>query len=337
MQRSRPGILSLSMKPNVVIAILLLLVVIGPALAEEHHQPVTLALIDKPWAMRLDVSGFRIQADGVKPDGRRYLLAIDEARSIHLSVTLETVQGAATEEGCIRHLEHAARTASPGGAQGPWRDHDRRLFLLEYRLPAAGKAQAEELHLLACTVNDDVYADIHLSQGRGQGGDASSLRALLHSLAFVAAPTPSSLDHFRAGSAPFLSGQFALAIPHYEQALVLEQANPVLDRTLWHLLIHNLGMAYGRIGNLAKAKATFDYGLSKDPANPMWHYELARIYAGMNDRDKLMQSLNAAFFYHRNRHGDEHMPDPRQDVSFGRFMLDPVFRRLTESLVQPAI
>lgn len=327
----------LSMKPTIAIALLLLFVAASPAVADERHQPVTLALIDMPWAVRLDVPGFRIQVDGVKPDGRRYFLAIDEARAIQLSVTLEMVQGPATDDGCVLHLERVARTASPVGSLGSVHDHDRRLFLLEYRLPIAATHEGEQVHLLACTVKDNVYADLHLSQTGGHSGDASSLRALLQSLAFVAAPVPGSLDHFRAGSAPFVSGKFSLAIPHYEQALTLEQANPTLDRPLWQLLIHNLGTAYGRTGNLARAKATFDFGLSKDPSNPMWHYELARIYAGMNDRDKLMQSLHAAFFYHRNRRGSERMPDPRQDVSFGRFMLDPVFRRLTEALVQPAI
>ncbi len=327
----------LSMKPTIAIPLLLLLVAIGPAGAEQRHQPVTLALIDMPWAMRLDVPGFRIQVDGVKPDGRRYLLATDEARAIQLSVTLEMVQGPATDDGCLLHLEHVGRTALPAGSLRPVQDHDRGLFLLEYTLPAADTWEREQVHLLACTVKDNVYADLHLSQTVGHSGDASVLRALLRSLAFVAAPVPGSLDHFRAGSAPYLQGHFKQAIPHYEQAFALEQANPTLDRPLWQLLIHNLGMAYGRTGNLARAKATFDYGLSKDPANPMWHYELARIYAGMNDRDKMMQSLRTAFFYHRNRQRGERMPDPRQDVSFGRFMLDPVFRRLTESLVQPAI
>ena len=60
------------------------------------------------------------------------------------------------------------------------------------------------------------------------------------------------------------------------------------------------------------------------------------IYAGLNDRDHAMQSLHAAF---RNRHpnGNESLPDPRQDVSFRRFMLDPSFRTLAEMLMQPAI
>lgn len=327
----------LPMHPCVAIAIISTLIPIGPVVAEDAPHLATLALVDKPWAVRLDVTGFRVLADGVKPDGRRYLFATDDTRSIQLSVTLQSVPEPATEQGCLLQLEHVARTTRPAADQGPVRDTRRNLTLLEYVLPATAKAPAEQLHLLACTGKDDVYTDIHLSQPRGKGSDAALLHALLDSLTIVAAPAPSSLDHFRAGSAPYLQGKFALAIPHYEQALVLEQANPTLDRSLWQLLIHNLGTAYGRTGSFARAKATFDYGLSKDPANPMWHYELARTYAGMHDREKMLQALDTAFFHHRTRQGDEQMPDPRQDLSFSRFMSDPAFRRLAESLVQPAI
>lgn len=327
----------LSATPCVVIAFILTLLAIDPAGADDAPHLVTLALIDKPWAVRLDVTGFRLHVDGVKPDGRRYLLATDDARSIQLSVTLETVHGHATAQGCALHLERVSRTTMPAADQGPTRDSRLNLTLLEYILPGAGHDPSEQVHLLACTGKDDVYVDIHLSQTGGRGSDTSLLRALLHSMTIVAAPAPSSLDHVRAGSVPYLLGKFGLAIPHYEQALALEQVNPTLDQPLWQLLIHNLGTAYGLTNNFGQAKATFDYGLSKDPANPMWHYELARAYAGMSDREKMMQSLNAAFLHHRNRQSAEPLPDPRQDVAFARFMLDPAFRRLTELLLQPAI
>lgn len=327
----------LSTKPFLAFALILTLVAGGPAAAEDGPQLVTLALIDTPWAMRLDVTGFHVQVDGVKPDGRQYLLATDEVHSIQLSVTLETVTGHATEQGCLLHLERVAKTTLSSTTRGLVRDSLHHFSVLEYVRPANDAGQAEQHHLLACTGKDDVYADVHLSQTRSPGDETASLQPLLHRLTIVGAPTPSSLDHFRAGSAPYLLGRFTLAIPHYEQALLLEQANPTLDRPLWQLLVHHLGTAYGRTGNFGQAKATFDYGLSKEPANPIWHYELARTYAGMNDREKTMHSLGAAFFYHHDRRSDERMPDPRQDVAFARFMLDPAFRRLAESLMQPAI
>ena len=127
------------------------------------------------------------------------------------------------------------------------------------------------------------------------------------------------------------------AIESAEQALALEQSNPRLDKPLWRLLIGNLGMAYGMTRDISRAKSTFEYGLSQDPANTTFHYNLARMYAEMNDREKAMQSLRRAFNNSLHGNAGERPPDPRQDQFFTRCMLDPIFRTFAESLMQPAI
>lgn len=309
----------------------------GSVLAEDDPHQASIALIDKTWAVSLDITGYRIQADGVKPDSRRYFLATNNATAIHLSITLEEVTGQATEQGCLTHLNRIAQTVVAPPDAGPTRTEIHQLPVFEYLLHETGGQRTDQFHLFACASKENVYTDIHLSHSGSKAGDDSQLRKVLESLTIVAAAKAGSLDHFRAGSAPYLQGQFKQAIPHYEQAVALERANPVLDKSLWRLLIHNLGVAYRKTGDLARTKMTIDYGLSQDPANPFFHYDLARTYAGMNERDRAMQSLHDAFLHFRRGNEREPIPDPRQDVSFGRFMLDPVFRTLTESLMQPAI
>lgn len=313
------------------------LVPAGAVLAEDRPHQASVALIDKTWAVSLDIPGYRVQADGVKPDSRRYFLATDDATSMHVSITLEAVSGQATEQGCLTHLQGIARIAAAPPSAGPTRTEIQHLPVFEYVFHETGGQRADQLHLFACTSKENVYTDIHLSQSGAKTGDDSQLRKVLGSLTIVAAAKAGSLDHFRAGSAPYLQEQFKQAIPYYEQAVALERANPVLDKPLWRLLIHNLGVAYRRTGDLARAKTTIDYGLSQDPANPFFHYDLARTYAGMNEREKAMQSLHDAFLHFRLSNERDPIPDPRQDVSFRRFMLDPAFRTLTESLMQPAI
>ena len=246
----------LSTKPFLAFALILTLVAGGPAAAEDGPQLVTLALIDTPGRCA-SMSPVSCAGRRRETGRRRYLLATDEVHSIQLSVTLETVTGHATEQGCLLHLERVAKTTLSSTTQGLVRDSLHHFSVLEYVRPANDAGQAEQHHLLACTGKDDVYADVHLSQTRSSGDETASLQPL-HRLTIVGAPTPSSLDHFRAGSAPYLLGRFTLAIPHYEQALLLEQANPTLDRPLWQLLVHHLGTAYGRTGNFGQAKATFD-------------------------------------------------------------------------------
>ena len=68
----------------------------GIALADDAPRLASIALIDKPWAVRLDITGYRVHVDGVKPDSRRYFLATNDAASLQLSITLEAVTRSTT-------------------------------------------------------------------------------------------------------------------------------------------------------------------------------------------------------------------------------------------------
>ena len=309
---------------------------ISLASAKEARHIATVALVDKPWAVALDITGYNIHIDGVTPDGRRYLFATNAATSMTLSMTLEMVGRQATEQGCLAHLQQIAQASLANNSQDERHYEVGHIPVIEYVGAAIRGGEANQFHMFACMGKENVYADVHLSKPGFTAKDKSLVRDVLTSLDIVAAPVASSLDYFRAGSAPYLQERYTQAIPHYEQALALEQSNPTLDKSIWHLLIHNLGMAYRMTGDLPRARTVFEYGISQDPANTLYHYNLARTYAGMNDRDHAMQSLHAAFDK-RQRNGNEKLPDPRQDLSFRRFMLDPSFRTLAESLMQPAI
>jgi tetratricopeptide (TPR) repeat protein len=90
-------------------------------------------------------------------------------------------------------------------------------------------------------------------------------------------------------------------------------------------MVDNLGMAYGISGDLKKAKETFEYGLSKDPKYPMFHYNMACTYAEMNDVDQAIMYLKKAFENKENMIKGEKFPDPWRDDSFQRFMNNDKF------------
>ncbi|HYX29952.1 MAG TPA: tetratricopeptide repeat protein [Pyrinomonadaceae bacterium] len=127
------------------------------------------------------------------------------------------------------------------------------------------------------------------------------------------------------GSRAFLDGDFKKAIPPYQKALDREKANRTVSESIWRVLVDNLGMAYGISGDLKKAKETFDYGLSKDPKYPMFHYNMACTYAEMNDVDDAIKYLQQAFQYKDNMIQGEKFPDPWTDDSFQRFMKNDKF------------
>jgi hypothetical protein len=76
---------------------------------------------------------------------------------------------------------------------------------------------------------------------------------------------------------------------------------------------------------LKKAKATFEYGLSKDSKYPMFHYNMACTYGEMDDPENAIVYLKQAFDYKDNMIKGEEMPDPWEDSSFQRFMSNQKF------------
>lgn len=127
------------------------------------------------------------------------------------------------------------------------------------------------------------------------------------------------------GSASFLKGDYKSAIKPYQKALDLEDKYPTLEKSIWRVLVDNLGMSYGISGDLKKAKETFEYGLSKDPDYPMFHYNMACTFAEMNDENNAIVYLKTAFKNKENMIAGEVMPDPSNDSSFTRFMNDEKF------------
>lgn len=134
-----------------------------------------------------------------------------------------------------------------------------------------------------------------------------------------------ALKYVSEGSAFYLEGDYKSAIKPYQKALDLESKEPALDKTIWRVLVDNLGMSYGITGDLKKAKETFEYGLSKDPDYPMFHYNMACTYGEMNDEEQAIAYLKSAFKNRKNMIAGEQMPDPAGDSSFARFMKEEKF------------
>jgi tetratricopeptide (TPR) repeat protein len=130
----------------------------------------------------------------------------------------------------------------------------------------------------------------------------------------------------------YLQKNWQRAAQHYEKALTLEKQKRELPSDQWRVLVDNLGMAYGISGDLSKAKATFEFGVSQDPNYPMFRYNLACAYAEMSDLDHALAQLRMAFGNRRNSIVGEGIPDPAKDDSFQRYVGDSRFKELEREL-----
>jgi len=105
-----------------------------------------------------------------------------------------------------------------------------------------------------------------------------------------------------------------------------------LDKTIWKVLVDNLGMAYGITGDLDKAKEVFAYGISKDPDYPLFYYNMACTYGEKKDLDKAIEYLKLAFDRRENTISGEEMPNPATDSSFKEFVKNEKFRTALKEL-----
>ncbi len=320
----------------------------------QGEPPTFVAWPEKGLGLSIDLAGFKKDIDQVKPDGRRYLTASHPENGLTVSVTLEKVPTQASAQGCMEQLRLIQKSPLATHGQDIRLNTKGEIPTLEYTLHKFRGVRLDQKNMYACMAQDNVYADIQIAKTHYTTADAPLFQSILKSVRLQPEPSkivetklpappkiiqipppepPTSRELLDIGNALYRQKKYAEAIPAYKKAFDLEKAEPQLDRTLWRVLIENLGMAYGMTGRLKEARVTFEQGIQADPTYPMFHYNLARTFAEMKDLDRAMQSLTTAFRHRKNQNpGEKGMPDPYQDVSFQRFMKNESFRNLVNDL-----
>ncbi|PYV71966.1 MAG: hypothetical protein DMG96_27535 [Acidobacteria bacterium] len=239
-----------------------------------------LSLPAKDWGVVLDLPGFTLKNIETKPDGRRYMIAENESTHLVVSLTLEQVQGGRSAD-CNDSLQKKAK-------HPPFKVRDVRFSrqgefdFMEYVVPEVNGQQFNQKSIYGCEFYDNSYIDLHLSKVSYSPTNGPLFAAVLNSIR-IDRVQRTSFELLQQASRLYLQHDYKGAIGTYSQALELEKVNAKLDKTLWYVLIDNLGMSYGITGDLQEAKETFDYGVSKDPTYPLFYYNLACTYAEMND------------------------------------------------------
>lgn len=267
-----------------------------------------LSLPDKSWGVFLELPGFTVNTVETMVDRRRYMMAGNPETHVVVSLTLEEVSQPATAS-CHDSLEKRAK-------KPPFKVQD-------VKFSQAGQADVMEY----------MVSNLHISKINFDPADAPLFSQVLDSMK-IESVHRSSMELLEQASRLYLQHDYHGAIGPYSQALDLEKTKPELQKPLWYVLIDNLGMSYGITGDLEQARATFEYGIAKDPTYPLFYYNLACTYAEMGKADEASQNLKKAFEYKANVITGETMPDPRKDDSFKKLMQNPDFRQLAETLAQ---
>ncbi|MCA1594261.1 MAG: hypothetical protein LC754_16870 [Acidobacteria bacterium] len=299
-----------------------------------------LSIPGKDWALEISLPKFVLKQDQLRNDkkGRMILAGIEDAGYI-VSIYLEPVPQKESSRDLRDSIAENLKAQSEIKKDDFKTSEYKQMPTLEYLVKEFKGQHVNQKHLNAYIVKDDIWIDIHFSKLLFKPGDEQLFYQILDSVKFIvndkpAAAGPTSLDYLQQGSSYYLKGDYKKAVAPYSKALELEKQKPQLGKTLWRVLIDNLGMSYGITGDLKSAKETFEYGLSKDATYPLFHYNMACTYAEMNDLDAAIASLKQAFAHKDNIISGEQMPDPASDDSFKRFKKNEKFRQALKELNQ---
>jgi tetratricopeptide (TPR) repeat protein len=330
--------------------VLFCLLFLGIAAAEAQDAPATATsdiwLPGKAWALELDGTGFTTRDNEIQPDGGRYFLAENAKTHMVVSVFLEAAKAPMQPEDCKHSLEEKANSnAALASAKLKGTDYHTSgdLQILEFTLPQFDGVPKNQKNIFGCLIKDDVFVDIHISKLFFKAADQPLFDALLQSIRFVprdaadtVVPAGNSMLLFQLGSRYFLAHQYREAIGPYRQAFEIEKSTPTLGKNLWRVLLDNLSIAYGITGDVAHARETLNYGVSKDPDYPLFYYNLACVTAEKGALSDTEKYLRFAFERRNNIIPGETFPDARVDDSFQKLLLQKEFRQFLNSLYGPA-
>lgn len=85
-------------------------------------------------------------------------------------------------------------------------------------------------------------------------------------------------------------------------------------------------------GDLAKVRSLLKDAIHQDPEYPVNYYNLACAFAEQGDKAEMLANLSLAFEYKDHVLHGEHMPNPRSDSSFQKYLEDTDFIDLMKRL-----
>ena len=334
--------------------LLLLLILLSPLTQSAYSQQpegssVRLTVPKTPWTIFISGAALVLDRQEIKPDGSQgYFMLVDEKAEMFASLYIEPVNKCKTSKEC---RDMVWKLGNPGWQrpQNVKLSEIGEISILELLVPEYQGRPIRQQNVYAEFVVEGYWVDLHISKVLYQDQDRGLFERMVKSVRFepktggVADDRQSqsgpdgriakeTMQLVAQASAAYLKRDYKRAIQFYSKALELEGKQATLDKTIWRVVVDNLGMSYGISGDNKKAKEVLEYGLSKDGAYPMFYYILACVHAEMNDLDNAIKNLRLAFNYKANVIPGEQMPDPARDDSFARFLSNPQFRKLLEEI-----
>jgi tetratricopeptide (TPR) repeat protein len=206
--------------------------------------------------------------------------------------------------------------------------------LVEYMVAKFDKT-VNQKHVHAYLAGGDVWAEVHISKVDFKPEDQALFDAILSTLRLKADYVTNSRDYWRWGAIASNNTEYEKATRYFQKSLDLEKVSPMLDQEILRRMVADLGHFYEKFGDLARAKETLEYGLSKYPDYPLYHYNMACVIALTQKMDESLAELRLAYANRKNRYPEEQeLLDPLEIDCFSKFAREQKFIQAIREMQQ---
>lgn len=207
-----------------------------------------------------------------------------------------------------------------------------------------GGKEIDQLNTRSIVFFDDSWLDIHISMMNPKDDALDKFLSFIGNVKIDNKPNKfvSELDSvyqdaalycFVYGNEAYKKKDYKMAISAYTALMsILVQVEMNHDYSI--VAYDNLGMAYALLGDLKKAKYTFEQGVKFDPNYPNFYYNLGCCYAESGDNKSAVEYLEKAFARRSHVLPGESMPNPFTDDSFKKMLQDKDIRAKVEALTK---
>lgn len=302
---------------------------------EEPRNIVVMSVPDSTVALQIDLLHLKLERNQLDGSATRRKLQASDGHGWVLSAFIYPLD---KKQSALELNEEAFGGLRKAAAETKFRIEGMKVFergeisLREYIIPEFRGKPVHQKNVFGYATSGNMGVDFHISKLAYSPAEDKFFDLLINGARLLQDYRPDSAAEFGYGSIYYLHQEWATASLHYEKALQQEKQKRALNQTQWNVLVDNLGMAYGMAGDLAKAKAVYEYGIKENPTYPMFHYNMACAEAELGNRDAALDQLRAAFQYKSGSIPGEGIPDPIKDDSFKRYVSDPQFTKLAREL-----
>lgn len=316
------------MKSSSVLAVVVLAVTMFGQEAGIGKAQLSLPKVRGVLVLNVGNANWEARTDGKETQ----LRALDRGDHLLITAFLQKVKFSASAEECRAKWWPMTEKSAPMKREQLRQYEKDGTAVVDYLVPEFRGNPIHQRTIHAYLGGLGLCAEVHLSKEQFVTGDEKLFDDVLATVQLrldestADDQSPDEKNQLLAeGSKFYLKHDYAAAAKRYQKALDLEKQNRTLNKSLFRVLVDNLGMSYGLVGKLSKAKETFEYGVTQDAEYPLFHYLLGCTYGEMGKMDESLDQLRLAYKYKANVIPGESLPDPLKDDSFRKFAGDEHF------------